>query len=71
MTSNDPDSHNGDIQKEAMKPSMSRDKRQGSTASKKEPMPAASATAAPKKPGKMAQLGFTPIDMPTFLMMVK
>lgn len=54
-----------------MKPSMSRGQRQGSTVSKKEPVPAASATAAPKKPGKMAQLGFTPIDLPTFLLMVK
>ncbi|KAK8007793.1 hypothetical protein PG989_001783 [Apiospora arundinis] len=73
MTSTSPDSQHGNFQakEDEMKPSMSRGQRQGSTVSKKEPVPAASATAAPKKPGKMAQLGFTPIDLPTFLLMVK
>ncbi|KAK8076681.1 hypothetical protein PG994_003953 [Apiospora phragmitis] len=70
MTSNDPDSHsNGNPQEEEkMKPSMSRgNDRQNSNVSKKE----VAAAPAPKKPGKMAQLGFTPIDLPTFLIMVK
>lgn len=77
MTTNDPDSQsNGDnhvpapAEDEKMKPILSRGDRQGSHVSKGKEA-AATAAPAPKKPGRMAKMGFTPIDLPTFLIMVK
>ncbi|KAK8017241.1 hypothetical protein PG991_008317 [Apiospora marii] len=77
MTSNDPDSRSngGNVpsapeEDEKIKPSLSRADRQGSHASKGKEA-AATAAPAPKKPGRLAKMGFTPIDLPTFLIMVK
>ncbi|KAK8108482.1 hypothetical protein PG984_014283 [Apiospora sp. TS-2023a] len=77
MTTNDPDSHsNGGnnvqapAEDEKIQPSMSRADRQSSRVSKGKEA-AATAAPAPKKPGRLAKMGFTPIDLPTFLIMVK
>lgn len=76
MTSNDPDSRNNGNnvpapeEDEKMKPSLSRGDRQGSHVAKGKEA-AATAAPAPKKPGRLAKMGFTPIDLPTFLIMVK
>ncbi|KAK8022067.1 hypothetical protein PG993_012834 [Apiospora rasikravindrae] len=73
MTSNDPDSRSNDNPQgeevKTVKPTMSRGDRQGTNVSKGKE--AAVTAAPPKKPGRMAKMGFTPIDLPTFLIMVK
>ncbi|KAK8061115.1 hypothetical protein PG997_015336 [Apiospora hydei] len=75
MTSTGPDSReNGNNpqgeEDKTVKPTMSRADRQASNVSKGKEA-AATAAAPPKKPGRLAKMGFTPIDLPTFLIMVK
>ncbi|KAK7936689.1 uncharacterized protein PG986_015127 [Apiospora aurea] len=74
MTSIGPDSReNGNSAQgeegKTVKPTMSRADRQASNVSQGKE--AAATAAPPKKPGRLAKMGFTPIDLPTFLLMVK